>query len=268
MQDQLRLNNRWIFLAGLRHDSADISSHSERPGAINSDTSENQLSFSGGVMYLGNYGISPYLSYSESFSPQVGRGPDGPYVPSEGEQWETGIKYAPSWLDGYINAAVFDIKETNTLYTDNQFAQRQGGERHSRGFELEGIGYLTDQLKLTAAYTYLDTTIEDPVRGEFRAGLIPRHQASLWLDYGFEGGELNGLDIGGGVRYVGESVDGDNRVPSYTLYDIMASYAINSRWTAQVNVNNLTDEEYISGCDFWCYYGESRSVIGSLSYRW
>ena len=48
----------------------------------------------------------------------------------------------------------------------------------------------------------------------------------------------------------------------------MASYDINDNWTAQVNVNNLTDEEYISGCDFYCYYGESRSIIGSVKYRW
>ncbi|WP_432415480.1 TonB-dependent siderophore receptor [Chromohalobacter israelensis] len=273
IQDQLRLGDRWILLGGVRHDSASVESYSDAPNASDYDETENQLSFSGGVMYLGDYGVSPYLSYSESFSPQVGRGPDGQaYEPSEGEQWEAGVKYTPDWLDGYMTAAVFDLKETNTLYTDAQFIQSQGGERHSQGFELEGVGYLTEQLQLTASYTYLDTTIEDPERGEFRAGLTPRHQASLWLDYGFEGGVLQGLDVGAGARYVGESVnaapDRDDEVSSYTVYDAMASYEINSAWTAQVNVTNLTDKEYIRGCDSWCYYGESRSVIGSLKYRW
>nr|WP_148253746.1 TonB-dependent siderophore receptor [Aidingimonas lacisalsi] len=273
LQDQLRLGDRWILLGGVRHDSVDVESYSEDPFANDYNETENQLSFSGGVMYLGDYGISPYLSYSESFSPQVGRGPDGQaYEPSEGEQWEAGVKYTPNWLDGYVTAAAFDLKETNTLYTNAQLAQTQGGERHSQGFELEGVGYLTDQLQLTAAYTYLDTTIEDPERGEFRAGLTPRHQASLWLDYGFEGGVLNGLDIGAGARYVGDSVDAaedsNAKVSSYTVYDAKASYDINDSWTAQVNVTNLTDKEYVSGCDSWCYYGESRSVIGSLSYRW
>ncbi|RAH38493.1 TonB-dependent siderophore receptor [Halomonas sp. SL1] len=272
LQDQLRLNDRWILLGGVRHDTATVESYSDDPAANQYDQTDRQLSFSGGVMYLGDYGISPYLSYSESFTPNGGRGPDGQaYEPSEGEQWEAGIKYTPDWLDGYMTASVFDLKETHTLYTDSQFVQSQGGERHSQGFELEGVGYLTDQLQLTAAYTYLDTTVEDPDRGEFRAGLTPRHQASLWLDYGFEGGALNGLDIGAGARYVGESVnaaaDSNDEVSSYTVYDAMARYEINSSWEAQVNVTNLTDKEYISGCDSWCYYGESRSVIGSLSYR-
>lgn len=270
IQDQLRLNNRWVLLAGLRHDSVDSTVKSTASDTASQGYDEEQLSFSGGIMYLGDYGISPYLSYSESFSPIVGTGPDGDqYVPTEGEQWELGAKYAPAWLDGYVTAAVFDLKETNTLYLrDGEVKQRQGGERHSRGFELEGIGYLTDQLRLTAAYAYTDTTIENPVDGEFRAGLIPRHQVSLWLDYSFEDGVLNGLAVGGGTRYVGGSIDGDKSIPSYTLYDAMVGYDFADGWRAQVNVNNLTDEEYISGCNYWCYYGESRSVIGSLSYRW
>ncbi|MCT8467518.1 TonB-dependent siderophore receptor [Chromohalobacter canadensis] len=271
VQDQLRLGDRWVFLAGARHDQAEVENRTE--GGDDEGYDDSQLSLSGGVMYLGDYGISPYLSYSESFTPHAGRDPDGQaYEPSEGEQWEAGVKYTPDWLDGYMTAAVFDLKETNTLYTSGDPVSSQGGERHSQGFELEGVGYLTEQLQLTASYTYLDTTIEDPERGEFRAGLTPRHQASLWLDYGFEGGALQGLDVGAGARYVGESVnaapDRDDEVSSYTVYDAMASYEINSAWTAQVNVTNLTDKDYISGCDSWCYYGESRSVIGSLNYRW
>jgi len=94
-----------------------------------------------------------------------------------------------------------------------------------------------------------------------------RH-ASTWLDYDFQQGALAGLKLGGGVRYVGESVDGDTTVSSHTLVDAMASYDFANHWRAQVNVSNLTDKEYVASCDFWCYYGESRSVIGSLSYQW
>ncbi|KAA0011428.1 TonB-dependent siderophore receptor [Billgrantia pellis] len=271
-QNQLRLYDRWILLAGLRHDSVDVTNRAE--GRPDQGFDDSQLSLTGGIMYLGDHGISPYLSYSESFSPQVGSDPDGnAYVPSEGEQWELGVKFAPNWLDGYLNAALFDLKESNTLYTSGQASNRQGGERHSRGFELEGVGFLTEQLQLTAAYTYTDTRVDiSPEATNLRAGLIPRHQASLWLDYGFDAGILAGLSVGGGVRYVGDSVDSpqysDTQVPSYTVYDAKVSYDINESWTAQLNVNNLTDEEYVSGCEYWCYYGESRSVIGSLSYRW
>ncbi|MEE3216111.1 MAG: TonB-dependent receptor, partial [Pseudomonadota bacterium] len=84
-------------------------------------------------------------------------------------------------------------------------------------------------------------------------------------------GALHGLNLGGGVRYVGETKDNprysDTQVDSYTLWDAKVSYDITPQWTAQVNVNNLTDEEYVSGCDYWCYYGEERSVVGSIKYR-
>ncbi|WP_386084161.1 hypothetical protein ACFIOZ_15845 [Vreelandella sp. F11] len=29
-----------------------------------------------------------------------------------------------------------------------------------------------------------------------------------------------------------------------------------------------TDKEYVASCEYWCYYGESRSVIGSVKYSW
>lgn len=71
-----------------------------------------------------------------------------------------------------------------------------------------------------------------------------------------------------GARFVGETEDGDIDVPSYTVFDLMAQYALSPEWQAQVNVTNVADREYVASCDFWCYYGESRSVVGSISYRW
>lgn len=272
VQDQLRLYDRWILLAGARHDSVDVTN--KQDGGEDQSYDDTQMSYTGGIMYLGDYGLSPYLSYSESFTPNIGNDLNGDaYQPSEGEQWELGLKYAPDWLDGYVTAAVFDLKESDTLYPSGGASSNQGGERHSRGFELEGVGYVTDNLQVTAAYTYTDVTLDvSDTQKELRAGLIPRHQASLWLDYGFAQGALKGLDLGAGARYIGTSVDSpqysDTKVAAYTLYDAMASYDIDSHWTAQVNVTNLTDEDYVSGCDYWCYYGESRSVIGSLKYRW
>jgi iron complex outermembrane receptor protein len=88
------------------------------------------------------------------------------------------------------------------------------------------------------------------------------------MDYGFHEGALQGLKLGGGVRHVGESVYGDMTVPDYTLFDAMARYAFADHWRVQLNVNNLTDKEYVASCDYWCYYGESRSVIGSVRYQW
>ncbi|MBB3141513.1 TonB-dependent siderophore receptor [Halomonas organivorans] len=264
VQDQLRIDDRWVLLGSVRYDQAQTD-NVDRTAGTTQRADDDQVSWSGGVMYLGANGINPYLSYTESFEPQASVDDDGRlYEPLEGEQWEAGIKVAPPGWDGYVTAAVFDLEQRNSLVTSPDGGrQEQSGKQTSRGFELEGVGYLTDQLQLTAAYTYTDAEDED----DQRKSLIPRHQASTWLDYAFQEGALQGLKLGGGVRYVGGSVYGDVSVPEYTLVDAMARYDFAGSWRAQVNVNNLTDKEYIASCDYWCYYGESRSVIGSLSYR-
>lgn len=264
LQDQLRIDDRWVLLGAVRYDNADVRNESERDNNTVDET-QAATTWSGGVMYLGDSGLNPYFSYTESFRPVAETDITGAgFDQIEGEQWEFGVKYAPFDWDGYVSAAVFDIEESNSFATTAGGYQKQEGETTSSGFELEGVGYLTDALKLTAAYTYTDARDKE----NNRKALIPRHMASAWLNYDFEGTALDGLNVGAGVRHAGESVDGGITIPDYTVGDAMASYDFNSHWTAQVNVNNITDEEYVASCDFWCYYGESRSVIGSLSYRW
>lgn len=262
VQDQLRIDDKWVLLAGVRYDQAETENVNQTTGS-RERSDDDEVSWSGGVMYLTDFGLNPYLSYTESFEP-ISAVDDGGslYEPREGRQWELGAKYQPAGWDGYVTAAVFDLTEDNTLVTTGGI-QVQEGERQSRGFELEMVGYLTDHLKLTSAYTYTDARLEDDVR----APLIPRHQASSWLDYAFESGTLDGLRLGAGARYVGESVDGDTTVSDYLLFDAMVGYDFTRELSAQINVSNLTDKEYVASCSYWCYYGESRSIIGSLTYR-
>jgi len=52
------------------------------------------------------------------------------------------------------------------------------------------------------------------------------------------------------------------------VFDAAVVYDVSPQWRAQVNVTNVLDKEYVASCDYWCYYGESRGVIGNLSYRW
>ena len=56
-----------------------------------------------------------------------------------------------------INAAYFDLKESNRLVDDilSGVAQ-QGAEAHIRGFEFEAAGRITENIKLIGTYTYMD----------------------------------------------------------------------------------------------------------------
>ncbi|WP_078926976.1 TonB-dependent siderophore receptor [Vibrio cincinnatiensis] len=274
-QYQLKLDQQWVGTFGARYDwvSTDNESHKQ---AENESRDDNQWSFSAGVMYLAGNGLSPYVSYSQSFDvlSTIDSSTGKLYKPLEGEQTELGIKYTPAFFNGYMNLAWFDITQKNALVTDPATYQAtQTGEVTSHGVELESVGYLTKQLKMTASYTFTDAKTEETNgQGKKQAGLIPRHMASLWLDYNAAPMGLDGWNFGSGVRYIGESKDNpkssDRTVPSATLWDVMVSYDITLQWQAQLNINNVLDKEYVSACDYWCYYGQSRSAVFSANYRW
>lgn len=269
LQHQLRLDDRWVFLAGARYDQAKVD-NINRDANTRQEADDDQLSLSGGVMYLAENGVSPYVSYTESFQPIAGTDGNGDlYEPRTGEQIELGVKIAPRNLDGYVTAAVYRIDEENSLGTSQGGFQIQDRERTTEGFELESVSYLTEQLQLTAAYTYNSAKVRDQATAgsERQAPLIPRHQASAWLDYSFTD-LAPGLKVGAGARFVGETKDGSTEVRSYTVFDMMAQYAFAPQWQAQLNVSNLADREYVASCDYWCYYGAERSVVASLRYRW
>ena len=301
LQDQIKLGP-WIATLGVRQDWLTID------GSNTDAEHEAATTVRGALMYETSFGLNPYVSYSESFTPQVGsvigdtlftpfdqRRPAGP---KEGEQIEVGFKYQPKGASFAINAAVFDLKESNVVATPdpNVFADLGGASTHVRGFELEVIGRLTRELKILAAYTYMDGTWDsypDPL--SLKAGTqieyVPRHMASLWGIYTVQDGPLSGLSFGAGVRYVGSitdvapilavdysnpfdpqtSVIGTNSVtaPAYTLFDAMVAYETKD-WRWQLTAQNLEDEYYITTCLAFrgdCGIGQGRTVITSLTYK-
>ncbi|NAW56264.1 MULTISPECIES: TonB-dependent siderophore receptor [unclassified Vibrio] len=274
-QYQAMLDYQWVGVIGGRYDYVKTRNESDKLSQSESRNDGN-FSFNAGVMYLSPLGLSPYVSYSESFEvlSSIDLATGKLYKPLEGQQQEVGVKYTPDFFDGYINLAWFDLTQKNALVTNpSTSVQTQSGEVRSKGVELEAAGYVTEDIKLTASYTYTDATTEDTNgQGRKSVALIPRHSASTWINYDAANAGLYGWNFATGVRYIGETKDNpksSNRtVPSYTLWDAMISYDITPQWQAQINATNLLDKEYISGCDYYCYYGQSRQVVLSANYRW
>lgn len=274
-QYQIKFDEQWVALAGARYDWVNTENKSDK-GNQDESNDDGQLSFNAGIMYLADNGVSPYVNYAQSFEvlstidPSTGK----LYAPLEGEQVEIGVKYQPDFMEGNINLAWFDITQKNALVTNPvNWIATQTGEVQSMGVELDIVAQVTKNLKVSAAYTYTDATTDDTGgQGTQQAGLIPKHAASAWIDYDTALMGIPGLNVGTGVRYIGESKDSpassDLTVSSATLWDMAVSYDISSQWQAQLNVNNLLDEEYIASCDYYCYYGQSRSITLNANYRW
>lgn len=276
-QDEIAWNN-WRASVGLRHswvkqtgrvDSAFLGTPSSSDAYQKDDATTGRASLS----YVFNDNLAPYVSYSTSFDPEIGTDRNGdPLKPTEGKQWEIGVKYQPS-DDVLLTAAVYDLKQSNVVRSDESFQTFQIGEVHSRGVELEATAELAQGWSVRAAYTYTDARQHGDARtvGPFlegnRAANSPYHMASVWLDHDFG----SGLRAGGGLRYVGERYGDDaNNYPldSYTLVDLGASYE-RDNIVASLNVLNLTDKTYLASCSaFYCNYGEGREIQARLSYKW
>ena len=152
--------------------------------------------------------------------------------------------------------------------------------------ELEAKVALTNQLNLTAGYSYWDAEIEDdpiPANLGKRPALVPTHMASLWADYTISGNGTRGdLTLGLGARFVGKTfadnatpdkpaVSNDIELPSRTVFDAAIKYNVTDNVTLAVNATNLFDKEYISQVDnysYTAYYGDRRSVKATLRYTW
>ena len=285
LQDLVELD-QWRFSLGLRQDWVKVSEQNR-----DSDTKVNdqrsKFTTRAGVLYLFENGIAPYVSYSESFNPNTVSDQDGrPLAPTEGTQWEAGIKYQPSGSDNLFTASVFRIEQENLASKQpNEDFYRAVGQVRSQGLELEAHVQLSDSLKLLGGYTFTDIEYSKSMPSLVSGNLdnkgnsptqAPKQMLSLWADYNFHQGALDGLRLGGGVRYVGYSwVDAENsmKVPSYTLFDASVGYDLGkvglTGVDVRLNANNLTNESYITSCASlnYCYMGEERNVSATVSYQ-
>ncbi len=270
-QDQIKYNDRFVFVAGVRHDTA-ISKRKNSDKAQNDDAAWSKRL---GFVYLGDYGLSPYVSYSESFVAQADLDAnDFPLKPKRGEQYELGLKWMPTDQNFSVTAAIFNLKEKNRAKSN---APAKGstalGEVTVKGAEIEAKGTL-DQTSFIAGYTYTDAKDTSNSNKGDQLETIPKHTASAWVKQQFSVAGIEGFNAGAGVRYLGKNWGLlDNKanvsVPAVTLFDAMLSYDYQD-WGISLNAKNLTDKEYIATClgrgD--CWFGSRRSVIGTLTYRW
>lgn len=254
---------RWVVSAGLRHDWAEnrtlvvtgpdtVSDEEETTGRV-------------GLMYRFDNGFSPYVSYSEAFSMNLGN--DGTaqantLKPTTGDQEEVGIKYLSRDKTLAVTAAYFDITQENRISD----GQTPGGVEQIGavvdGWELQ-INKMWDNFETQLGYT--DLNAKNDSTGE-RLPYVAEQLASWWNKL-YVG---NNWRVGAGVRYIGDNVGsgGGPEVPSETLIDAMIGYQIEN-WDFTLDAKNLSDQEYISWCRSEgtdCGYGERRNVTINARY--
>lgn len=285
VQDQMALD-QWRLTLGGREDWVHTGTKFFNKGDATNTERDKKFSGNAAISYVFDSGFVPYLSYAESFQPtsKATASPTESFKPTEGKQWELGIKYQPPGSNTLLTAAVYDLTQKNvsvtTTNSDNVSITSQTGEVKVKGLELEAVSDVTDNLKVIAAYTLAKSEVQ---KGDFKGNrlqLMPNQQASLWADYTWHNGVLDGFGIGAGARYTGNTYGNRGntwlgKADAYTVFDAAVHYDLgrldNSLKGASLalNATNLFDKDYISTCDsFYCYYGDQRSVVASATYKW
>lgn len=284
LQDQVEIGNLNL-LGGVRYDRAQTEIDDLLPADADHSYDDGAFTWRAGALYTFDNGIAPYVSYATSFEPALYAPPPGQsaFSPTTAEQFEVGVKYAPEGSDLLLTAAYYDLTQNDVVApTYPGPVYRQIGKIHNRGVELSARAEVTGNLSVIAGYSYIDSVIKESVDaaevGKMPAR-IPQQQASLWATYTVDSGALEGLTLGGGLRYQGTSWGNNTntfKVGAATLFDAMASYDFGAAspdmkgLSLQVNVKNIGDDRYVASCaSAWaCFYGEGRSIVATLKKQW
>lgn len=207
--------------------------------------------------------------------------------PQDTQTAEAGIKW--DLLKGGLSltAAAYRTAHTHELTLDTDPANPGGviqfGKRLISGVELGAVGQINANWAVMAGLQTMKTEVKSgSATGNTAPGAgarwSPELSATLWSTYK---DAVPGLTLGGGVRYTGEqrravapgtdlSTTPMPAIPSYWVADAMASYALSPTLKVQLNVYNLSDEDYIATLNnsgMRLTKGQPRQVRLSLSGR-
>lgn len=253
----------WVISAALRRDDAE--NRTLNLGTTPDTVSEDEETTGRlGLMYRFENGLSPYVSYAESFVPNLGNDGFGrSLAPTTGEQTEAGVKYLSAAGDLSVVLAWFDIEERNRVVSGDQPGGYDQTGATVEGWELE-LRKRWERFELLANFTDLDAV--NASTGH-RLAAIAEQTASVWGKYEFG----NGLRVGAGARYVGDRVGsgGGPEITSVTLLDAMVGFTL-GHWDLSLDAKNLTDDTWVSWCRYEgadCGFGERRNVTANVRYR-
>lgn len=194
---------------------------------------------------------------------------------SQTKQWEAGIK--SDWFNERLrfNVTLFDINTDNLSFQilnqayqpvrddNNNILYGLAGNLRRKGVEVELIGRILPNLQIMSGWAYLDAQYKDSpayINGSAPMN-APKHTANGWLNYKFNQGVLDGLDVGAGIYFVGKrpvdewtqktftaghlnSVEAGTKpfdMPEYTTVDAQVGYQFKNGLGLRVFLNNIFD---------------------------
>lgn len=276
IQDQVEITRYFELIGGIRFDRFDVDFQDRLNGFQTSRVDEVWSPRVGGVVKPWE-DFHLYASYAKSFLPANGDNFGALSVtaaelePETFENYEAGFKWTlrPQLL---LQGAIYQLDRDNQPVTigPDEFAR---GLTRTRGAELEISGYVTDKWQVFGGYAHTNSEIlfagDDVALVGNSVESVPLDTFSMWNRY-----QLNQKwGVGLGVIYQSSwfaAANNEVEVPGYTRVDAAVYYDFNERWSAQVNVENLFDNEYwiSSHNNNNISYGAPTQAFATLKARW
>ncbi|RMT83550.1 hypothetical protein ALP39_02888 [Pseudomonas marginalis pv. marginalis] len=278
VQDQLRLNDQWQVLAGVRYDMFEVSTKNKLTN-IQQEVDSRKASPRFGLVWTPLEHHSFYASWSKTFSPAGGgligitpnaAGSVNDLSPELTKQKEIGVK--SDWLDDRLSTtlAVYELELYNRRTSDplDRTITLLSGLQRSRGVELTATGKIVGNWSVRGGIGVQDAKVEKDNNGfeGKRVSDVAKRNASLFITWKPEMGWYaeTGLTLVGD-RYA----DNLNTVilPGYGTWDGLVGFR-HKEWDVRAALNNIADKTYYESATSVAQIqpGEPRNLVVTGTY--
>ncbi len=278
VQDQLRLNDQWQVLAGVRYDMFEVSTKNKLTN-IQQEVDSRKASPRFGLVWTPLEHHSFYASWSKTFSPAGGgligitpnaAGSVNDLSPELTKQKEIGVK--SDWLDDRLSTtlAVYELELYNRRTSDplDRTITLLSGLQRSRGVELTATGNIAGNWSVRGGIGVQDAKVEKDNNGfeGKRVSDVAKRNASLFITWKPEMGWYaeTGLTLVGD-RYA----DNLNTVvlPGYGTWDGLVGFR-HKEWDVRAALNNIADKTYYESATSVAQIqpGEPRNLVVTGTY--
>ncbi|WP_367066334.1 TonB-dependent receptor [Oryzisolibacter sp. LB2S] len=307
VMDTVDLNDRWTVFGGLRADHTRLSldTFNANTGAQTNAYGYSDTLFNG---HLGlSYKINPfgmvYASYGSSQDINGGESDTGTSAgygglvvdnngysnakPEKSQNFELGTKWNLFDDKLLFTAAIFrtvkkDVMEGDPTGTGYESAGMfNTGKNRVQGIEFGLAGNLTPQLEVQGGVAFMKSkvlhsvsaaNIGRPLSNFADRSAMLQGKYQFTRDFGlgavarYESGKCGGQpDTGAGFNAQGYC---SQPIPSFTVYDLFATYRINKSADLRLNVLNVTNKDYFTAVyrsGAFLYKGDARAVRLTLN---
>ena len=306
LMDTIDINDFWSVFAGVRADSFDYDNVVTSGGVATAyDYSDTLWNGHVGVVYNINEDANVYLTYSTSSNINGGESDLGGNCgyggicgdpqqvtdskPEDTENFELGTKWNVYNDKLLITAAIFQITKDDVMESigDDDYANLgtlNTGKNRVKGAEFSVVGNITEKLSTQFGVSFMDAEVLESFDTDSVGRTLSnfadnsafwqlRYQANDAISFGGTmtySSEIYAGQPDSGAGFNSDINDYSYKVPSYTSFDVFATYAFNEQLNLRLNVANVTDKDYYlaayrSGA--FTYIGAARNAKLTLTYE-